>query len=259
VAGTARTRSVELCLRPGLRTPAAENARTDYWLAFIGCKLLDLMLSRLARFAVSELRYRKIFRKYRDFTMIPAVAYAANLRLAATVRDIPGDIIECGTWRGGMIAGIADVLGAGRHYRLFDSYEGMPPAQEIDGPLALAWEKNISDPKYHNNCRASELEAKHAMSRSAAKSFVITKGWLRETLPKAERKPIALLRLDADWYDSTVCILENFASSVVRGGLIIVDDYYLFEGCTRAVNEYVLARNWMIHQSRFGEVCYVVV
>src|SRR5438309_9969206 len=160
-------------------------------------------LARALRYVASVWRYLQIFRKFRNFTMIPRVSYTANLRLAATVRNVSGDIVECGTWRGGMIAGIADILGPERCYRLFDSYEGMPPAKEIDGEWALAWERNTSAPEYHNNCRASELEARTAMSLSPAKNVVITKGWFRDTLPKAERSPIALLRLDADWYDST--------------------------------------------------------
>ena len=215
--------------------------------------------TRLSRFAHTELRYRKIHAKYSRFTMVPRLSYVANLRLAASLKGIPGDIVECGTWRGGMIAGIADILGPERCYRLFDSYEGMPPAKEIDGKWALAWERNTSGPDYHDNCRASELEARTAMSLSRAKNVVITKGWFQDTLPKAARSPISLLRMDADWYDSTVCILENFASSVVPGGMIIVDDYYFFEGYALAVNEFAVERKWMIRQSPFGEVCYIVI
>ena len=96
----------------------------------------------LVGFASNERRFRKIFRKYRGFTMVPENIYAGNLRLASTVRNLSGAIVECGTWRGGMIAGIADVLGPGRHYRLFDSYEGLPPAREIDGEAALAWQRD---------------------------------------------------------------------------------------------------------------------
>jgi hypothetical protein len=190
--------------------------------------------------------------------MVPENIYTANLHLAAKVKSIPGAIVECGTWRGGMIAGIADALGADRHYYLFDSYEGMPPTKEIDGEAARAWEKNTSGPYYHNNCRASEDEAKQTMSMSAATNYTLMKGWFNETLPGANIGPIALLRMDADWYDSTKLILDNLARCLVPGGLIIVDDYYVYQGCARAVNECAAVRNWTIRQYRIAGVCYII-
>jgi O-methyltransferase len=205
-----------------------------------------------------ELHFRKIFRKFREFTMVPENTYIANLHLAAQVRRVPGDIVECGTWRGGMIAGIADVLGADRHYRLFDSFEGLPLAKEIDGEAALAWQRDTSGPNYFNNCRASEDEAKRAMSLSAGKRYTIVKGWFNQTLSTVGAGPIALLRMDADWYESTKEILDNLGHCVVPGGLIIVDDYYSFEGCTRAVNEFAAARAWMIRQDPRGGICFIV-
>ena len=215
--------------------------------------------AELAKNAKDERLLRKSFRKYRDFTMVPEDVYIGNLQLVAKVRDILGDIVECGTWRGGMIAGIADALGPARHYRLFDSYEGMPAAKEIDGEAARAWQENTSGPYYHNNCSASEAEARQAMSMSAATEYTVVKGWFETTLASANVGPIALLRMDADWYDSTKQILDNLAHRVVRGGLILVDDYYVFQGCTRAFNECAAARNWMIRQHQPGGVCYVVV
>src|SRR5260370_20667140 len=134
----------------------------------------------------------------------------------------------------------------------------MPPAKEIDGEAALAWEKDTSSPDYHNNCRASEDEAKQAMSLSAARNYTVVKGWFSETLSSAKAGPIALLRLDADWYDSTKQILSKLAHCVVPGGFIIVDDYYVFQGCARAVNEFAVTRNWMIRQYRIGGVCYII-
>jgi O-methyltransferase len=220
------------------------------------------MLARIAqRFRIrkEETWLRETFRKYRDFTMIPEEIFIDNLRLASTIKNISGEIVECGTWRGGMIAGIADVLGAGRHYHLFDSFEGLPPAREIDGAAALAWQRNTSGPVYHNNCRASEDEARHAMSMSAARNYTLVKGWFDETLPRANVGPIALLRMDADWYDSTKAILENIAPSVVPGGLIVIDDYYTWDGCTRAVNESATQRNWMIRQYSRTGVCHIIV
>lgn len=191
--------------------------------------------------------------------MIPETIFVGNLRLASTIAQLPGDIVECGTWRGGMIAGIADTLGPNRKYWLFDSFEGLPPARQIDGEAALAWQKNTSSPGYHNNCRASEAEAEKAMSVSAAQDCAIVKGWFRDTLPAANVGPIALLRLDADWYDSTNDVLRNLAGRVVSGGLIVVDDYYVWDGCTLAVNEFAAEHNWMIRQYCQGEVCYIKV
>lgn len=219
------------------------------------------MLARAAQFvgtARDRVRFRNTFRKFREFTMIPEDIYTGNLALAKRVKPIPGAIVECGTWRGGMIAGIADILGSKRRYFLFDSFDGLPPAKEVDGEAALAWQRDTTSPIYYDNCRASEDEARQAMSMSAASDYTIVRGWFQDTLPTATVGPIALLRLDADWYESTKQILDNLASCMVSGGLVIVDDYYTWQGCTRAVNECAVARNWMIRQYRLGEVCYII-
>lgn len=213
----------------------------------------------LVRYAKQDLQLRKIYRKYKDFTMIAPDDYVENLRLAAQAASIRGTIIECGTWRGGMIAGMADVLGPSRRYLLFDSFLGLPPAQKIDGAAALAWQSDVASPNYYNNCAATEEEARAAMSMSPATDYRIVKGWFSDTLPMAEfSEPIAVLRLDADWYDSTKCVLDNLACRVAPGGMIIVDDYHTWEGCTVAVNEAAAWRKWRIRQSR-GGVCFIVV
>ena len=211
-------------------------------------------------FATDELRFRKIFQKYKSFTMVPEREYVENLRLAKHVIDIGGSIVECGTWRGGMIAGIADVLGSSRKYYLFDSFQGLPPAKDIDGPAALEWQSSKTSPDYHDNCTASEEEARTAMSMSVARDYQIIKGWFDETLPTMNlQEPIALLRMDADWYESTKCILDHLASFVGPGGMIIVDDYFTWESCAQAVNEFAATRRWRIRQAPHRDVCFIVI
>jgi len=217
-----------------------------------------MILRRVARFTVNEMRFRRLYRKYRKHTMIPETLYTGNLHVAARVATIQGTIVECGTWRGGMIAGIADVLGSSRHYYLCDSFQGLPPAKEIDGPEALAWQANPSGLTYHNNCTASVDEARSAMAMFPAKNYTILKGWFEETLPTFPPGPIALLRIDADWYDSTKCILENLAMRVVPRGFIVIDDYHDWEGCTLAVNEFAARYKWKIRQNHHG-VCYIAM
>jgi O-methyltransferase len=184
--------------------------------------------------------FREIFRKFHDYTMIHESKYISNLELVWTFRNVSGCVVECGVWRGGMIAGIADVLGPERHYFLFDSFEGLPPAREIDGKAALAWQSNLYAQKYRNNCAATENEAGAAMKLSRATSYSLVKGWFNETVPTFNLpSQIAVLRLDGDWYDSTRVCLQSLVPQVADGGVIIVDDYYEWNGCARAVNEFI--------------------
>jgi O-methyltransferase len=217
-----------------------------------------LFIQRIGRLAIDEVRFRRLYHKYRKYTMMNSeAAYAGNLHLAARVKGVDGVIFECGTWRVGMIAGIADVLGSERRYYLCDSFQGLPMAKEIDGAAAQAWQADTTGPAYYNNCTASEEDARAAMSMSCAKDYQLVKGWFDDTLPKLPAEPIALLRMDADWYDSTKCILDNLADRVVSGGLIIIDDYYTWEGCTVAVNEFAARTKRPIRESHHG-ICYLV-
>jgi O-methyltransferase len=219
-------------------------------------------LARLAwhaNYASERFKYGKIFEKYQAYTMIPKQIYTENLALAKLVDKVPGHIVECGTWRGGMIAGIADVLGENRGYYLYDSFEGLPAPTSADGEKAVTYQSASEDPLYFDNCTASEDEAKAAMQLSVAVNYRLIKGWFDDTLPSNPPDgPIALLRLDGDWYESTKCILDNFAPRVVSGGMVLIDDYYYWQGCTRAVNEYAFTHDWQIKQSRNG-VCFVEI
>ena len=85
-------------------------------------------------------------------------------------------------------------------------------------------------------------------------------GWFDTTTANTEiNEPIAILRLDGDWYDSTWVCLENLYPKVVENGLIIIDDYYAWDGCSRAVHDYLSKNNLplRISQTKHG-VCYIV-
>src|SRR5271168_2616505 len=103
-----------------------------------------------------------IYRRYRTYTMIYPNIYVSNLLLCAKLAPAGGCVVEAGVWRGGMSAGIGDMLPGRLHY-LFDSFEGLPPAKEIDGKAALSWQSNVGEPGYYDNCRAERSFAEHAM------------------------------------------------------------------------------------------------
>jgi O-methyltransferase len=184
--------------------------------------------------------YVPLFFRFKHFTMIPGISYLVNLELADKCKNIRGAIVECGTWKGGMIAGIASCLGPDREYYLFDSFEGLPKAREIDGISAIEWQNDKESPDYHDNCAATEADARKAMSLAHAPNTHIIKGWFENTLPGSKFPGgIALLRMDGDWYDSTIQILTNLFPLVNADGLIIIDDYYAWDGCSRAVHDYL--------------------
>jgi hypothetical protein len=116
-------------------------------------------------------RWRRIYSEFREFTMIPETAFLDNLQLAETVRNVPGSVVECGVWRGGMSAGLCRVLGSGRAYHLFDSFQGLPPAQQIDGTAAIRWQQDKSSPNYHDNC-AAPAEFARTADGAGWRSFV---------------------------------------------------------------------------------------
>jgi len=207
---------------------------------------------------VQRLYAYKIWSHYKRFSMVPRDGYITNLLLCMNRISTRGCIVECGVWRGGMSAGIADVLPGRVHY-LFDSFEGLPPAKDIDGPAAAAWQSDKLGATYYDNCRAERSFAERAMAISGAKEFHLVQGWFSDTVPGfVPSEPIAVLRLDADWYDSTAQCLSGLYPHVMEGGLVIVDDYYLWDGCSRAVHDYFSEHQLADRIELLRGVCYFI-
>ena len=189
--------------------------------------------------------------RVRPFTMVPTESLTdlADLVRAILWCDIPGHFVECGVWRGGASFLMADFLRqAGirdRKVWLFDSFEGLPPPKEIDGVNAREYAENTNSPDYLDNCRASLEEVRrNATELGLAPYTQFVEGWFDQTLPAHRNRigPIAILRIDGDWYSSVRCCLDNLYDQVVDEGYVILDDYYTYEGCAIAVHEFLGAR-----------------
>jgi len=168
------------------------------------------------------------------------------MALSSTSALPAGSIVECGTWRGGMSLAASRIFGNQRQYILYDSFEGLPAPSVRDGEDAHWWAAHPEHPRHFDNCRAEldEIRALFAHLRPGY-SVSIVKGWFDETLDGAAIAPIAWAHLDCDWYDSIHLCLERLWPYVLPGGIVVIDDYYDWEGCRRAVHDF-LSR----HQSR---------
>jgi O-methyltransferase len=195
-------------------------------------------LARKAPLRPHNQRWRSIvWLQLSDLTMVPRKAFTDNVLLARRGALVDGDLVECGTWRGGMSAAMAWAV-PGRRSVLFDSFEGLPDAKLIDGPSAVHWSREVRD---RDNCRAEEAWAVQAMERAGQLDFEVVKGWFENTVPAwaEQKRPIAVLRLDGDWYESTILCLEHLWPLVSIGGVVIIDDYYTWDGCSRAVHDHL--------------------
>lgn len=221
-------------------------------------KLINKCGYKISRITPKE-DFDYLFKKYKDFTMVPEYLYNINLKLVNHyLKNVEGDVIECGVWKGGMSAGIAEMLGNERKYFLFDSFEGLPEVKEIDGIAAKEWQKNITGEEYYDNCNAPIEYADKAMKESKT-DFKLIKGWFKDTLPKHNfENKIALLRLDGDWYDSTMECLKYIYPYIAENGLILIDDYYTWDGCSKAVHDYLSEIKSISRIRNTGAVCYII-
>jgi O-methyltransferase len=162
---------------------------------------------------------------------------------------VPGDMVECGVWRGGSIMAVARTLlrlgDQSRHLYLFDTFEGMPAPSDADvhfagqsaaGMLA-ARPRSTEDGTWAyaplEAVRAAVLRVGYDPGRI---HFVA--GKVEDTVPAQAPDRIALLRLDTDWYESTRHELAHLLPRLVSGGVLIIDDYGHWLGARKAVDEY---------------------
>jgi O-methyltransferase len=222
--------------------------------------MLGLNLRTQFREKIALSRLKTIYAELREFTMIPEKEFCENLMLAEKVKSVRGCVVECGVWRGGMIAGLCRILGPDREYFLLDSFQGLPPAQQIDGPAAIKYQEDKDSPTYYDNCAAPSEFATRAMKMVGANHFRLIPGFFDATLPTFDPGvPIALLRLDADWYESTIACLKNLFHRVAPDGIIIIDDYYAWDGCSRAVHDFLSSKKATERIRSFNQsVCFII-
>ena len=164
---------------------------------------------------------------------------------------IPGALVECGVWRGGAAAtmAIAHLRSSPhptRRIHLFDSFQGLPEPSAIDGAAASALAGGRTSGAMRTidqYVAAPEVSRKLIVEQAGypAELLEYHVGWFEQTGPAAAKTigPIALLRLDGDWYESTKICLDNLYSLVAPNGVVVIDDYGHFLGCHRAVDEFI--------------------
>ncbi len=207
----------------------------------------------------------------RNYSMMPVINLFTLYEQAVYCEknELDGHFVECGVWKGGAVGIMAkanlDFGKKRRQLHLFDAFDDICfPNAEIDGKKAVEDMKKYGG-KESESDMCGQLEPAKGFYDSfggngtidvcrkllekeihyPAESIHFHKGWFQDTLPSDSETidKIAILRLDGDWYESIKICLEYLYDKVVFGGIIVIDDYGYYEGCTKAVDEFMAQRN----------------
>lgn len=203
------------------------------------------VLERIAGFTMTSIE--------RQVSLIQACRHVVRCGLS-------GCFVECGVWRGGssMAAALtfAQEGSTDRELYLFDTFEGMtaPDAADrsIDGtPAQTQLDRDVDREGVWCVAGLDDVQRNLASTGYPPERIHCVRGPVEETLPaQAPPGPIALLRLDTDWYQSTKHELEHLFPRLVEGGILVVDDYGHWSGARQAVDEYLttLPRRYFLHR-----------
>jgi O-methyltransferase len=135
--------------------------------------------------------------------------------LADYASHLPGDLAECGVFRGGTALLVCRVTaGRGKCIRLFDSFEGLPAGD----PEKDRW---FEEGQFAVDAVDS---VKHLLDEFSEVTD-IRAGWIPDTFTGLEDATYALVHIDVDLYRSAHDCCAYFYPRMVRGGALLFDEY----------------------------------
>jgi hypothetical protein len=199
-----------------------------------------------------EAEFRGFHQRCAPFTMTSIERmYALYAAIKHLVRfDVPGDVVECGVWRGGssMLAALTlDAVGdRQRSIHLYDTFAGMSEPEGRDrstyGESAVTtWEDHRAGAI--NEWAYSPLEEVRRNMLSTgfpAERLRFVQGKVEDTIPGTVPERISLLRLDTDWFSSTYHELQHLYPLLSPGGVLILDDYGYWAGARQATDRFMV-------------------
>jgi len=159
----------------------------------------------------------------------------AHMVMALKLLEIPprieGDVIECGTWKGGSAVNLSIICKiVGRKLRIYDSFEGLPEGHP-DDRVAQA----------HPSCKGAFCgtleEVKSNISRyGEIECCDFIKGWYHETMPEM-KGPVILAFLDVDLEASLDLCIRNIWPLLTEQGYVFIDEYLSLNYCSLFFSE----------------------
>jgi hypothetical protein len=189
----------------------------------------------------------------------------AHYELYKMTMEIPGVIMECGIFKGTSLARFAIFRelfenASSRKIIGFDVFGKFPNTNYEEDKKVI----NSLFLDAAGNTGVSEEQMRQILKhKNCDSNLELVAGDICETLPKYIREnpqlKISLLNLDTDIYEPAVTILENCWDRIETGGILIVDDYGVFPGETKAVTEFFKSKKIKPRKFSFAKTpCYII-
>lgn len=212
--------------------------------------------------------FEKSFTHENDFYLscqpLRVAKLLAHYELYKMVENVPGSIIECGVFKGTSLLRFAmfrELLSNSWSKKVvgFDTF-GKFPETEFEEDKAKR--QNFVDNAGEESISKEQL-LKVLDNKQINYNIELVEGDVLNTIPDyLQNNPetkISLLNLDTDIYEPAVKILEELYPRINPGGVLVIDDYGVFSGETKAVDEYFAGRKVSIQKFPFCMTpCFIV-
>jgi hypothetical protein len=194
------------------------------------------------------------------------IAHWVLMNIALQGNSVTGDIVECGTLKGTSLIQFAA-------YRKFMAAEDTRKLIAFDafGAFSSSGEESIDDLEFIKKIKAedgdygiSTQELEKVFVNKGFKNYEFVQGDVCQTVPEYVKANhglrLAVLHIDLDVYKPTYSCLENLYDNVVRGGIIILDDYRKVPGAPKAIDDFFNNRKIgvTIQQLPFSNIAFII-
>ena len=206
--------------------------------------------------------FGEIFNQVKEYSGVSLARHYALYKAVEYIikNNIPGDFVECGVAGGGSVMNIALALQkfgvTDRTIYLYDTFTGMTRPSSLDHQLTNSSKEVLK--KWQKRRHSThvdwlyfpleQVKQNMALTNYPEERIVYVKGPVEETIPKLIPRSIALLRLDTDFYSSTKHELEHLYPLLTKQGVLLVDDYGVWAGSKKAVDEYFVDQSILLNR-----------
>lgn len=188
----------------------------------------------------------------------------AHYELYKLTQALPGAIVECGVFKGTSLlrfAAFRDLFGNSYSKKIigFDTFGDFPETHFSQDQLPRS--------KFIEAAGKESISKDQLLGllkqKGTKKNIDLIEGDIIKTVPDyVANNPalkISLLNLDTDIYEPAVVILRHLFPKIVKGGVLILDDYGVFPGETQAVDEFFADQDLELRKFPFSMTpCYVI-